>query len=269
MEKGNFHRYELTILSIFRDSQSYLARYLKQVEDTFGLFNKPCRGIWLEGDSNDATCTMLLEAKKHFETLGHCIDLIKFETNGPYWPEKNVKERWRQLASCWNTCLKHLSPSKICICVESDLLWEPNIILELASQLDEKHRVICPMLFIENSEKLLGDYWFYDTWGFSRENKRFHPMKPYWPKASSLMEEERLLELSSGGGMLVASFETMSKASWDESSCILQFAANCSVFMDKTKAIFHPEPAAWSELGFLKIRWMRCKGWMRKILHSV
>lgn len=261
--------YELTILSIFRDSQTYLSRYLKQIEEAFNLFAKPCRGIWLEGDSGDATYEILIKAKERFEQLGHCIELIKYETNGPYWPEKNILERWAQLASCWNVCLKALQPSKICICVESDLIWDPNIILKLAEQLDEKHHVICPMLLIENSQKLMGDFWFYDIWGFSRENKRFHSMKPYWPKTRSLIEEERLLQVSTGGGMLIANFKTMSMASWDKNSCILQFGDDCSIFMDKTRAIFHPQPAAWANIKPLKITWNRCKGRVRKILHSL
>lgn len=261
--------YELTILSIFRDSETYLSRYLKQIEEAFTLFDKPCRGIWLEGDSCDATYEILIKAKERFERIGHSIELIKYEIKSPYWPEKNIAARWGQLARCWNACLRALRPSKICICVESDLIWEPKIIPELAAQLDEKHQVICPMLLIENSEKMMGDFWFYDIWGFSRKNKRFHSMKPYWPKARSLIEEKRLLQVSTGGGMLIADFETMSKASWDKNSCILQFGGDCGIFMDKTKAVFHPQPAAWAHLKPLKITWNRWKGRVRKILHSL
>lgn len=261
--------YELTILSIFRDSQTYLSRYLKQIEKAFALFNKPCQGIWLEGDSIDETYDLLLKAKKRLESFGHSIELIKYETKGPYWSEKNIPARWAQLASCWNTCLKALQPSKICICVESDLIWEAEIIPELAAQLDEKHHVVCPMLLIENSQKLMGDFWFYDIWGFSREKKRFHSMKPYWPKARSLLEEEKLLQVSTGGGMLVAKFGIMSKASWDENSCILHFGNNCNIFMDKTKVIFHPQPAAWAHLKPLNLTWKRWKGRVRKILYSL
>ena len=166
--------FELTILSIFRQSAAYLPRYFSQVQKAFELRQGPCHAVWLEGDSQDETYSLLKSEKEKLESLGHTVTLIKFDLKGPHWSSTvNHSNRWAQLATCWNKCMEGLQPSKITVCVESDLIWEPSVIGKIIGKLDEDHHVICPMLMTEGSSEMFGFERFYDTWGFSRNGKKF------------------------------------------------------------------------------------------------
>jgi len=100
--------FNLSIFSIFRESEKYLDRYFKQVLEAFHINGGRCHAIWLEGDSEDQTFSKLSEAKQHFESQGHAVTLIKFDLKGPLWPAINHANRWLQLATCWNKCIEHV-----------------------------------------------------------------------------------------------------------------------------------------------------------------
>src|SRR5271166_6378453 len=97
--------FDLTMCSIFRQSENYLPQYLKQADDVFISHGGKCRAVWLEGDSTDNTYSILCEAKKQFEDKGYDVKLIKYDCHGPYWESKVDEKRWLQLSTCWNKCL--------------------------------------------------------------------------------------------------------------------------------------------------------------------
>jgi hypothetical protein len=120
--------YDLTILSIFRQSEKYVNRCVQQVTEAFDLNGGKCHAVWLEGDSTDNTYKILQQAKEKLEQTGNVdVTLIKFDNGGPYWGSIVDSDRWLQIATCWNNCLAGLKPSKITICVESDLIYNPRI----------------------------------------------------------------------------------------------------------------------------------------------
>lgn len=260
----------LTILSIFRQSEGYLQRYLDQVERAFDLIQKPCRAVWLEGDSTDQTYTLLQEAKERFESKGHTVTLIQFPIGGIKWESTNAPSRWNQIATCWNRCLQELTPSDFTICVESDLIWPADIVQKLSAKLDANHHVVAPMLMIDQSEKIMKMPWFYDIWGFSRGGKKFRSTWPYWVKDTTLIEEKELLQVQTAGGMLVSTYPHQSKAHWDLNTCIMKYSAETRIFMDKTLKIYHPAPLQWYKFGKVEIILKKIKhlstGYCRKIL---
>lgn len=169
--------YDLSIFSIFRQSEKYLNRYLQQVTEAFELNGGKCRAVWLEGDSTDKTYQILKDAKLKLDQTGKVdVTLVKYDNNGPYWQSINNPDRWHQIATCWNKCLAELKPSKITISVESDLIYNPAIIEKLAQKLDRNHHVIYPMLMTYDGsyEKTPEFETFYDTWGMCREDKKFN-----------------------------------------------------------------------------------------------
>lgn len=263
------HLFELTLMSIFRDSESYLSRYLGQVEEAFRLNGGKCHAIWLEGDSKDATFDKLKEAKELFEKKGHQVTLVKFDLHGRYWPSLDIPDRWLQLSTCWNKCIEQLLPSRFTICVESDLIWDPSIVGQLIGKLDHLHPVVYPMLLVNNSKALFGSYWFYDTWAFEREGKKFNHIWPYWSPSADLQETEEFLELTTGGGMIVSTYECQKQASWDPTCCIMKFPKEIKIFMDKTTQIYHPESLQLQNLPGYFILLKKAKTALRKLSYQL
>lgn len=245
--------FELTILSIFRQSESYLARYFSQVEQAFALQKGPCHTVWLEGDSQDSTYELLQSYQNRLESQGHHVTLVKLDLKGPYWLHSvNHPSRWRQLATCWNKCMEYLAPSHVTVCVESDLIWDPCVLQTLTLKLSHDRHVICPMMMTESSMELYGIDRFYDAWGFSRNGKKFTSLPPYWEKDLTLYEDHEFLQVTTGGGMLVSTYNVMKRATWSLDTCILQFSDEVKLFMDKTVRIYHPTPEKWKNLSLLK-----------------
>lgn len=246
--------YDLTILSIFRESAHYLERYFSQVFQTFQDNGGRCHAIWLEGDSKDNTYPLLCQKKQLMQKKGHAVTLIKFDNHGPLWPSRNIPQRWEQIANCWNKCTELLTPTKIAICVESDLIWDPKIVPALIHKLSDIRHVIYPMLMLDNQFTLFGEEIFNDTWGFERRGKKFQQTKPYWPQDSILDENDHFLEITTGGGMIVSTYDCFKQASWDLSCCILKFNNKIKLFMDKDLRIYHPLPKDWNYYKKLKLQ---------------
>ncbi len=237
--------YDLTILSIFRQSEKYLNRYVQQLTEAFQLNGGKCHAVWLEGDSTDRTYKMLTDAKQKLEEAGNIdVTLIKYEHGGPHWASIINADRWHQIATCWNNCLAGLKPSKITICVESDLIYNPAIIEQLALKIDENHHVIYPMLMMYDGsyEKTPEFEWFHDTWGMRRGEIRFSNLPPYWPQSALLKEDEDLLQITLGGGMIVTTYDYQKRGQFDTSCCIMTYPTDVNLFMHKKLRIYHPMP---------------------------
>lgn len=237
--------YDLTILSIFRQSEKYVYRYLQQVTEAFELNGGKCHAVWLEGDSTDNTYKILQQGKEKLEQTGNVdVTLIKFDNGGPYWPSIINQDRWFQIATCWNKCLEGLKPSKITICVESDLIYNPAVIKPLVEKIDDKHHVIYPMLMTYDGsyEKTPDFEHFHDTWGMRRGDQRFSNLPPYWPDSDELSEDEDLLEITRGGGMIVTTYEYQKRGNFDTTCCIMKYPQDVKLFMHKKLKIYHPMP---------------------------
>lgn len=121
--------YDITFLSILRDSTGYLDRYSRQLRQTLAQFEHS-HVIWVEGDSTDDTPAQL---RALAETLPARVTLAECPTHGPYWPSIDHPQRWQQLEYVWNTALRYLEPTRWAVCVESDLVWDwPTLAVLLA-----------------------------------------------------------------------------------------------------------------------------------------
>lgn len=234
--------YDLTICSIFRDSESYLKQYLDQIESVFANDSGRYCAIWLEGDSRDNTYDILQNAKNNLTEKNIDVKLIKHNTNGPYWKSENNKDRWHQLSGCWNRCLENIEATNFVVCVESDIRYAPSVVHSLIGLVNNTYNVIFPMLMIDDSAQICKDELFYDTWGFSRAGKKFNNFPPYFQNNSQLLETSELLQLSTGGGMIVSTGEIQKLGRFDNADCIMKYPQNVKLYMHKGYRIYHPMP---------------------------
>ncbi len=228
--------YNLTLSSIMRQSDKYVQRYISQVSTLFDMLDNNCCAVWLEGDSTDSTFEALSKAKEDLESKGNTIILIKHNNGGPLYRSINNLNRWRQISECWNTCLSNLQEAKVTICVESDLIWDPIVVPGLISLLDSEHPVICPMLMIKyiRSRPDIPER-FYDIWAFARQNQGFFNDYPFWINDTP----DRLLELTSCGGMIISTYDIQKKTRFNRDTCVMKFDTSIKLFMDKKTKIYH------------------------------
>ena len=79
--------------------------------------------------------------------------------------------------------------------------------------------------------------------------KSFEFYPPYWNSDPHLKNEEKLLQVSTAGGMLVSTHKHQQLGKWGLDCCIMQYPEEVKVFMDKTIKIYHPAPAEWKSLS--------------------
>lgn len=219
--------YDLTLLSIFRDSTGYLERYAAQVAETLTHFEN-VHLIWVEGDSVDDTQAQLQALS---ERLAADVTLVEFTTSGPHWPSIDHPSRWQQLEACWNRALKHLEPGRLCVCVESDLMWDWSALSTCIEHLTSWD-VVYPMLMRRLPE---GEY-FYDTNGFSRNGQHFSNFAPFIPDWDGVT---RLVELTTGGGLIATRYDYLRQARWRD-KCVLHFPDQARLAVDTWTKIYHP-----------------------------
>ena len=237
--------YDITLFSIFRDSQGYLERYLNQVLGVFELIGGKCRAVWLEGDSIDNTKHILIKAKRQLKEWGYDVTLVHYNHGGPHWASEPNKDRWHVLANCWNKCLNLIKPTKYTMVVESDLIYNSEIVFDLIRKLDEDHHVIYPLLLVDRSLEKFPFEYYYDTWGFTREGKHFIHEPPYWPTSKNLIEENELLEITTGGGMILSTYDIQIKGLFDQTCCVMKYPSDIKLFAHKECKIYHPVPNHW------------------------
>src|SRR5579859_6757463 len=201
---------DLTILSIMRNSTPYLSRYLSQLSSAFAHFHYP-HLVVCEGDSDDGTRERLesLDLRANFT-------LLRLDTGGPLWPSVSHPSRWRQLETVWNACLDALEPTRIAVCVESDLIWDWPTLEALITHVENGLcDVACALVMRDTPQTGL---YFYDTNAFTRDGAHFSNYLPYHP---ALAGGERFVELDTGGGMLVTTYATLRRARWKD-QCVLR-----------------------------------------------
>lgn len=187
---------KVVIASIFRDSASYLDRYIGQVtalRDALAGRGDALYAVWGEGDSIDRTATILAEkARKRALTFS----LMDVAHGGPKFGSVNVEQRWRQISYCCNTVLHNIpDDTDVVVYVESDLIWSPETIITLIDGLGDGVDVLAPMSMANNETPAR----FYDTYGHASGGVNFQPWAPYHPD----LKAGQKLRLDSAGSCLV------------------------------------------------------------------
>lgn len=217
----------MILASVFRNSSEYLNRYQDQIEAL--RKHMPVHVVAVEGDSRDDTWRRLQSLDFYS---------LKAEHGGPSYGSIDFPIRWRQLAAACNIAM--IAATRLCgrdepFCyVESDLIWEPETMLQLVEDL-KVVPAVAPM------SKHLGSEGFYDLYGHRRHGKPFLRQPPYcdgW-------DPEALFSIDSAGSCFVTLGHYLSFLNFSPDGCILGIGQSLrdngqQLFLDPTVSVFHP-----------------------------
>ena len=221
--------FDLSVYSIFRNSEKYLGRYLSQVEDLFELFPK-LHFRFLTGDNEDNTWEILEEWRKNSSAF---VALNRHDTGAPYYPSQDRPDRWGHLERVWNENLSSNWKSKVSMIVESDLFWNAKDVVRLIGifNSDENIKAVAPMLWKIGRK----DIQFYDDNGFRRNGKHFSRTAPFIPDYENIP----FISVDTAGGMIITNSHYLDGAEW-KNKCTLHFQKQGLFLLDTQTHIYHP-----------------------------
>lgn len=224
----------IAIISAFRNSTSYIARYCDQMEG----FKKGLaeRGDTLTlvlgyGDSSDGTGEVLYEECCYrLPSL-----LVGVGHGGHHYGSIVHAERFKQLAFVGNRLWESIPKTADVVgLVESDLVWSPESLLSLTDGLHDDF-MVAPMVY-----DLKGA--FYDTWAFRTGGKHFRNQKPYH---KALAEPGDVLEMDSVGSVFFIKGGLAQMLYWPEEDVVVglcrQFRSmGGTIHLHKKIGVYHP-----------------------------
>lgn len=242
----------MILASIFRDSEEYLDRYFKQVielKEALRARGEPLTCLWLEGDSVDGTRHKL----RDFSDVDKA--LIIRPTGKPNTTRLWNRERWPRIAECWNALLhdvdwmyenRFADEKNFILIVESDLIWNASDVMALYDGLDamkDPRTVVAAGLYCYHGypwNRSAKTEQFFDTHGFRRGDIHFQNDPPYWPAFGALEENEKWVEVTTAGGMMLAHLNCMDGATFAPRDCVMHWPPDVRVWMSKDVKVWHP-----------------------------
>jgi glycosyltransferase involved in cell wall biosynthesis len=177
MKKTSLALPKISIWSLFRDDAGdNIARYRKQVT---GLDYPPelLRFYLVEGDSQDDTLSEI----KAWAVEDERVTVTTHNTGLSRMRHTPHPERVAGLASTGNAALDALAADNwgdYALLIESDLIYQPDVILSLLTNLPHPDAVVSPYIWIPGDGSYLQ---FYDIWAFrTAAGKMFRPYQPLW-----------------------------------------------------------------------------------------
>lgn len=225
----------VVICSAFRNASGYINRYFAQIDALASLLNR--RGDWLSlvlgyGDSGDGTGELLFEAAAN--SIG--ARLIDVSHGGPVHGSIVNADRFRQLARIGNKILANVpfADADAVIWLESDLIWEPCVIVELLNHL-QWHACVAPMVLDSNGVT------FYDTYVFRRGGVEFAKQPPYHIGLNG----DHMVEMDSVGSCVVMRADAAKGVTVPEDDVLVGVCRQIKekggrVWLDTSQRIFHP-----------------------------
>jgi hypothetical protein len=177
------------------------------------------RLVVAEGDSTDATLDHLKQRMADDDTL------LKVDHGGPRYGSVDHPERWDQIAMVFRATAERVEdPGDAFIWVESDLLWRPEVMLGLLTDLGEVEAV-SPLILCD------GGLRFYDVYGYKIKGQNFEAMPPYYPP-----QEPGLVKIDSAGSCF-ATTDWDAVARW---SGHWPYPAEGRLWLDPSLVVTHP-----------------------------
>lgn len=162
------------IVSAFRNSPVHqIDRWLTQCGTLRALTTGRCRVVAVVGDCSPGDRTEAL-LRSGALARGMGLEIVRYDHGGPHFGSVESAQRMRQLSGVGNAMLDSVAlDDDFVFYVESDLIWEAHVPLELTDYLNwcTGPHVVAPLVFA-------GEY-FYDVWGFRLNGERFAPFFPY------------------------------------------------------------------------------------------
>jgi hypothetical protein len=130
----------------------------------------------------------------------------------------------------WNACIQFKYDTEINVCLEADLIWEAQDLIDLVDMVrNGTCDVAYPSVFLENTQR------WYDTNGFSYNETKFTNEPPYIPGGF----DGDLVPVDTGGGMIVSSNIAFDYANWEQ-TCVLHFPDWSVRTLNRKVVIYHP-----------------------------
>ena len=185
----------------------------------------------VEGDSVDHTAEHLAIAAINIQIP---FQLIRRNHGGPVYGSTEQPERMRALSYVGNGFFEAVQISDdYVVYVESDLIWEPDVILRLIQQISPGViDVVSPLVFAGEA--------FYDIWAFRKNGVRFEPFTPY----HSELNLDGLTEVDSTGSCMVM-HTAVARETRMTDNAFVSFgeqarAKGYKIWVDSKERIYHP-----------------------------
>lgn len=225
---------KIALISAFRNSLSYIDRYCEQMESLQKVLSEQGHTLSLVlgyGDSRDGTGEYL------FERCSHSLDahLLDVSHGGHHFGSIVHSQRFKQLAFIGNRLWSNLpTDAQVVGLVESDLIWKPNTLLEMASSLQEGW-LLSPMVMHLDKR-------FYDTYAFIKSGINFKNDKPYHP---DLRPGIRHYYMNSVGSLFLMDAILARTIKWPEEDVVVGFCRQAldigySIVLDSYLEVYHP-----------------------------
>lgn len=216
--------------SIIRDGESYLTRYFEQLRSLTSDYEI---GLAIcEGDSKDNTVSLLIDL---MEKHSFPVYPYQYSHNGPKFGSVDVSERWFNIAKTWNymldNCNKFQEYDYFCY-MEADLIWNKETIDKLVEGMED-FDCVAPM-------SMLGENWFYDTWGHRSNGMNFSAIYPYHPYFNNCL---RYMPLESAGSCILMKSEVTQHCRLNLKDAMIGhdiIKHGYSFVLDKTAVVNHP-----------------------------
>lgn len=241
----------VTVISTFRNAVGpQISAYFCQIDALANALarRQPYTRLSLilgYGDSDDGTGEALFEAAA--DSIGAL--LIDVSHGGPLYGSIEHPQRFQQLAYVGNRLLDCVDASSDVVgIVESDLVWEPETMVQLIEDLEHlppPYGAVAPMV-------MDGPDSFYDAFAFRRKGVRFTKQPPYHADLPGLVEQDpelshviSLVEVDSAGSVLFMDAELARQARFSEEEAIVGlckdiYAHGGSVWLDANATVYHP-----------------------------
>lgn len=124
--------------------------------------------------------------------------------------------------------------------VESDLLYQPDLLRRLLDRRPLEADVFLPMIWIEVD----GDLRFYDVWAYRHNGKMFEPANPTWYLQKY---GDKPFEIDSGGSVVLFKMDLITAGlRLSPETCVLGMCnqareMGARVFVDPDTHVLHPK----------------------------
>lgn len=238
----------VTVISAFRNAAHTLERYCEQMDGLQAMLHKRGDSLTLllgYGDSTDGTEAALFdECSNRF-----CAHLVDVSHGGPVFASIEDPVRFKHLAYVGNRLLAHVpSDAGVVGIVESDLIWEPSVLVQLIEDLEHlppDYGAVAPMV-------MDGPASFYDSFAFRKNGVRFTKTPPYHADIEAEVEQNpqlshviSLIPLDSAGSVLFMDAYLARKARFSDGEAIVGFCRDIyrlggSIWLDTQASVAHP-----------------------------
>jgi hypothetical protein len=226
------------IFSIFRDDAgANIAAYRRRI-NSLDYPPELLRLYLAEGDSIDDTYNELID----WENEDERVNVAKADSGLPRHGHTTDPERFTALAKATNAAIDLLdydSWADLVVLIESDLIYDSDLLEKLVSHKPDGKSVIAPMIWLATQTS----FRFYDIWAFRNFNGDHFPLEPiewyleHYPRI--------IFEIQSAGSVVMFDMEAIKSGCRYDSEVIAGMCKqarqlNYRIYCDPNISVLHP-----------------------------